>query len=364
MQRRKFIAYGASALIGTAAAGAALWSRRAEAANLNFTLTIDEANVELVDGSTVFMWAFSGGSDLPRVPGPVLRVSAGDTVTVTVRNQASQAHGFNIPGIAGAFIASIAAGQNATVTFVPTVAGSYLYLDPLNAPVNRVLGLHGAFVVAPLDGFTTNGKPLPYGQAQRTTQLNALFSALGTGNFPGNSWVASRDKIWVFNQIDPRFNAQAASGQTISPATFVNTFLPRYFTINGLSGFYASHDEDTAPHGRIGQPMLLRTMNAGLATHSPHIHGNHIYELTGNTAAGAVVFNNNLLQRDTWIMGPLDRKDVLLPFKRPPDIPVWPPVQEQFPLVYPMHCHMEMSQTAAGGSYPQGLVTDWVIDGL
>jgi hypothetical protein len=28
-----------------------------------------------------------------------------------------------------------------------------------------------------------------------------------------------------------------------------------------------------------------------------------------------------------------------------------------------MHCHIEMSQTAAGGNYPQGLVTDWQMLG-
>ena len=38
-------------------------------------------------------------------------------------------------------------------------------------------------------------------------------------------------------------------------------------------------------------------------------------------------------------------------------------VQEKYPLRYPMHCHNEISQTSAGGSYPMGLVTDWHIDG-
>jgi hypothetical protein len=28
-----------------------------------------------------------------------------------------------------------------------------------------------------------------------------------------------------------------------------------------------------------------------------------------------------------------------------------------------MHCHTEMSQTAGGGNYPQGLVTDWELTG-
>jgi hypothetical protein len=75
---------------------------------------------------------------------------------------------------------------------------------------------------------------------------------------------------------------------------------------------------------------------------------------------------------------PLDRIDWLVPFKRPPDIagddnlplrtlianelglrisgPNGSPGFSQSPLVYPMHCHMEQSQTAAGGNYPQGSV--------
>ena len=28
-----------------------------------------------------------------------------------------------------------------------------------------------------------------------------------------------------------------------------------------------------------------------------------------------------------------------------------------------MHCHNEISQTSAGGSYPMGLMTDWEIEG-
>jgi hypothetical protein len=35
----------------------------------------------------------------------------------------------------------------------------------------------------------------------------------------------------------------------------------------------------------------------------------------------------------------------------------------QSPLTYPMHGHDELSQTAAGGNYPQGMVTTWEITG-
>ena len=55
--------------------------------------------------------------------------------------------------------------------------------------------------------------------------------------------------------------------------------------------------------------------------------------------------------------------DVLLPVKPSPDVTpqVWAARTEDW--VYPMHCHAEMSQTAAGGVYPGGLVADWVLAG-
>jgi hypothetical protein len=37
--------------------------------------------------------------------------------------------------------------------------------------------------------------------------------------------------------------------------------------------------------------------------------------------------------------------------------------QEPWPLLYPMHCHIEMSQTASGGQYPQGMITHWELLG-
>jgi hypothetical protein len=76
---------------------------------------------------------------------------------------------------------------------------------------------------------------------------------------------------------------------------------------------------------------------------------------------------------DTFPLRPLETKDVLLPYIRPPDAHPWPPSDPSVftavtadgtrGLVYPMHCHLEMSQTAAGGNYPQGLLTHWVIGG-
>ena len=144
----------------------------------------------------------------------------------------------------------------------------------------------------------------------------------------------------------------------------VQRWRPDYFTINGRSGFYLSHNApDVVPANYIGEPTLIRCMNAGLCTHSTHIHGNHVFGLAQGGSNGAVALETNIIERDVWPMEPLARCDLLLPYETPPDIPAFPMTQEPFPLRYVMHCHTEMSQTAAGGNYPQGMVTHWDLLG-
>ena len=216
---------------------------------------------------------------------------------------------------------------------------------------------------------------------QQTTQVQSFFNALGGGHprFPGSKWNPAdpdREKLWLFSQTDPLLNAAVAAGQSVNPATVVGSFLPRYFSINGLSGFdtavHGDHSgSSNSPASRImasgkqGQPTVIRTMNAGLATHAVHIHGNHCMVYAESDAAGNNIIETHVYERDVWMLKPMMRSDVVLPFERPPDIPLaaWPPREEPFPLRYVMHCHTEMSQTAGGGNYPQGAVTHWEMTG-
>ncbi|WP_158045941.1 multicopper oxidase domain-containing protein [Skermanella pratensis] len=367
MRRRQFLQYGGG-LAGVAGLSFLSGPLLAQAAPppIEVSLRIQEADVEMVDGSAVFMWAFSLGTGKPSVPGPVIRLKQGQTVTLTVQNLASTPHSLQIPGMPGVSLGPIAPNGIGSVTFTVGLPGTYFYLDPDRAPLNRLLGLHGAIVVEP--AAQPPGSPAtPYAAGQATPGVRALFSALGNhARFPGSPWQPGRDRIWVFNQIDPRINKLAEAGDLAGALDLTASFLPRYFTINGLSGVDAAHDEATVPRGRVGQPLLLRALNAGLATHSPHIHGNHVFttaEIVESSHAVRVL--DNIIEEDTWSMPPLMRRDLLLPFAKPPEIPdaAWPPRQEKFPLIYPMHCHNEISQTSAGGSYPLGLVTDWIIEG-
>lgn len=154
----------------------------------------------------------------------------------------------------------------------------------------------------------------------------------------------------MLNEVDYRLNRAAEQGRRIDP----DTFEPQYFTVNGRSGVLSSHAEDTVPHGRVGDTTLIRIVSAGMAMHGPHIHGNHVLILepkrSGSWRPG--------MRKDTFLIAPTETVNVLLPFAAPPDAE--PPVTSSH---YPMHDHIEMSQTAFGGDYPSGMVTDWVLEG-
>jgi hypothetical protein len=247
-----------------------------------------------------------------------------------------------------------------------------MYQDHLSV-VNRVLGLHGAFVVLP------KILTMPYSAASDRTVMAQLFTDLSAPgscfNFIdcagkeryGESWAPARDKLWIFSQIDPQLNdAIINRGIAMDLKEFRGKYLPRYFTLNGRSGFFAAHDHGTAPEGAVGQPALLRCLNPGLAIHSPHIHGNHVYDLAARYEKGTLTVHDNISKVDTWTMRAGYITDVLLPFQVPPDIWPWPPrncslFSQQLPLSYAMHCHCEMSQSANGGTYPQGLIAHGAI---
>lgn len=372
VSRRAFLGLGLTGLAGAMALGTqagripALTGGRARAAGRTVELRIDEADVEMIDLRRVPMWTF-GDDDGPRLPGPTLTAIEGDSIELSVRNQLDEPHAF---AIAGTPITTgpIPRGERTELTFTAPAAGTYIYLDPLEAPVNRLMGLHGVIVVLP------GGGPTPYTSPPAT--VRALFDDLGHApHFPGEPWRVERTRVWHLHTVDPRWHELARRGDAIDPARMAADYLPRYFLLNGQSGYFASHDPATYPSGRIGQPHLIRIVNTGMVANSLHIHGNHVYVVAEDGAP-----QENIPYVDSWSVPPLGRADWLLPYLRPPDIcgPESSPLRtvlreelahrdryglRQSPVEYPMHCHVEPSQTAAGGNYPAGLVTHWEITG-
>jgi hypothetical protein len=367
LTRRRFLQTGVTGLgvIALGAMGAAFPAPlRAQASPLH--LTMREALVEMIDESEVYMWLFDDGvapAVTPRFPGPVIYVTEGDRVQIDVSNDISGAqHGFEIPGVVHS--GEIEFNSLRTVNFTAPPAGTYIYQDPYNSPINRVMGLHGVLVSMPR---RSNGTPY----TTLTPQVRSLFRDLGTtARFPGVRWAPDQSVIWVFHQIDPALNERVGNGvfgygDFIEPDVFEDDFAPSYFTINGRSGFVASSARDTVLSSTVGFPHLIRNVNTGLWAHSPHVHANHAYRVAAN---GQV--QNNVYLLDTWTIKPMDRVDMIFPFTIPPDIPAetWQKVldrnqEEPFPMIYPMHCHTELSQTAAGGNYPHGISAHLVFLG-
>ncbi|MBI4287474.1 MAG: multicopper oxidase domain-containing protein [Chloroflexi bacterium] len=380
VSRREFVRYAAVGVVGMAGGlvlGRYVPGLRMTTYGTRHRLAITEALVEMVDRKPVYHWAFedlNNPQHLPQIPGPLIEAVEGDEIALSVANTLPDSHGFRIPGVPGEIGVGIvvAPGETKTIEFDAPAGGSYIYMDHLNAPVNRVLGLHGPMVVLPKSGNTPYSNPTP--------NVQRLFDDLGTAeHFPGEPWKSERSRIWVFSTVDPRFNAMAERGETIDPVRFTDEYVPRYFTINGESGAFSSHNHHTTPEGRVGQPHIIRIMNTGVNADSPHIHGNHVYLLARRNAEGVLCIQENVILVDTFTDEVAQCMDWLLPFIRPPDIPgdERVPLREQVktelsltlggvgqsPLMYPMHGHNEQSQSAAGGNYPQGMVTGWIITG-
>ncbi len=287
----------------------------------------------------------------------------GTTVRLRIHNHLQQVHGFAVSGIAGAAV-TVAPGAVTDLSFRVDVPGTYIYSDPLRAPVERVLGLHGVLLVTPA----------------------------------GDPWRASADStpferqwLWICHDIDAVWAQQASEGKLVDPVA--RPSVPRYFTLNDRSGYESlalsedeerneAAEEDTLPSGwprrtdvrdpeapgRAGQ--VVRTVNTGIAVHQLHFHGNHFwtYRRDNQTMSrDRATFVNGHVRLQQWEdvleLDPMARADLVLPVKPPPDVvpAVWAARTDDW--TYPMHCHAEMSQTAGGGVYPGGLVADWVLAG-
>jgi FtsP/CotA-like multicopper oxidase with cupredoxin domain len=311
---------GAAGATAVAAGGLLYAQSRAEAQHIDVRLFVTDGVLRLPSGASVYHWGFGATADTTSMPGKVIRAVEGDTLTVSITNTLDEPHSFAIGGVVDS--GPIRPGATATVSFEAPRAGTYAYRDALNAPVNRVLGLHGALVVMP-----AGAAEVPFVRGPRFV----------------------RQFVWVFNCLDTRWCEQARLGRPIDP----DSFEPRVFLINGRFGDFSSQARDTSPHGRVGEPALVRMINAGLTVKSIHFHGNHVRVLARNGAPPVVPMN-----KDTVFVDRGEVVDVLLPFNAPPD--AFPPVRTS---TYPVHDHEELTQTLEGGLYPNGMLTDWHLEG-
>lgn len=200
-------------------------------------------------GPTLTIWGYSltsGGS--ASLPGPVLHVNAGDCVGVTLYNPAVG----GIPGSTSLLFQGqdtvpdtigVSAGNSTTYTFVASNPGTFLYEAGLTANGQHqvAMGLYGALVVRPVDGFN-----IPI--------TNQAYNSAST--------AFDTEEVVVLSEYD--------TALALNPTGFdIRNYKPKYFLINGKA--YPG----TAPISvaAAGDDVLLRYVNAGLTSHHMAILG-------------------------------------------------------------------------------------------
>jgi FtsP/CotA-like multicopper oxidase with cupredoxin domain/transposase len=261
-----------------------------------FELTTSVIKWNILPEVQVGAYAYNG-----QVPGPLIRVNAGDQVRVRVKNNLPEPtsvhwHGLIIPnaqdGTADVTQPPIKPGETFTYEYtVPNTPGTFFYHTHVQVDRQQPLGLYGALII----------------------------------DDPTAQPDASQDHIIELGEW------RVVDGQTF-PAMEFDGMLPNFFTINGKS--YPATETINA---RVGDRIMFRFVGTGQFIHPMHIHGGpfEIVATDGNPVPEAA-----RLMKDTVLVGPGERYDV-----------VW---TAREPGKWLLHCHINHHVTNNGAEIAGG----------
>jgi FtsP/CotA-like multicopper oxidase with cupredoxin domain len=353
--RRTVLKYGLGSLAVVTAGGSYLLSSatRASADVVNATLFAVGGERTMIDGLVVPFLGFGSTAGRLELPSGQLEVQTGDTVNLSITNHSKLSVGFTVPGVAGANLARIPSGATRKLSFkAPSRPGTHVYIGTINgsAATGRALGATGALVVLPRG--SRNSVDALFPGVRAVARRQPMF---GRGVAPRIPATIVQERTWLFAELNPTTAHELAGGRVALP----NDPEPEYFLINGLSGMLSVEDHHTNITGRsggLGQPgdsTLVRMINTGRAPRSVHLHGNHFFILSHADTPWIVgAF------KDTVRIPPGGIVNVLVPLETPADsFPVTNRAQK-----YVVHDHIEMAETASGGHYPAGMVSELIFD--
>jgi FtsP/CotA-like multicopper oxidase with cupredoxin domain len=357
--RRTLLKYGLATLVVAGTGGSAVLgsATRASAFVVNAALYVANGERTMIDGLVVPFVGFGSTATRLELPSGQLEVQTGDTVNLDIVNNSSLPVGFAIaasPGFPGVDAAPIAAGASRRITFTaPSAPGTHFYTGTVSgsADTGRALGATGAMVVLPRDAARTSiDAQFPGVRARARRQ--PMF---GVGAAPAMPATVVQERTWLFGELNPTTARDLAGGRVSLPSDPE----PEYFLINGLSGMLSAEDHQTNISGRAGglgvpgDSTLVRMINTGRAPRSIHLHGNHFWVLSHPDMPWIVGAH-----KDTVTVPSGRSVDILVPLEAPPDsYPVTNRAQK-----YVVHDHIEMAETASGGHYPSGMVSELILE--
>lgn len=230
-------------------------------------LAAKEGELTMADGAVVKIWGYAvdnatgTGSEGPRLPGPEIRVPAGETqLNIHLRNTLQVPVSVMIPGqtqamvpvlhgpgkFAGrvrSFTQETAPSATQTYSWNNIKPGSFLYTSGTHVQVQVQMGLYGAML-----------------QNASDTPAQAY----------GPDSAFDQEATLLYSEIDPVLHEAVVSGDydpfgdPMATMTSTIDYKPRYTLINGKS-FPATTPVIAASSGIV----LLRYLNAGLQEHAP-----------------------------------------------------------------------------------------------
>ena len=170
-------------------------------------------------GTTYGYWTFNG-----KVPGPMIRARQGDTVEVTLRNDASShmAHSVDFhaalgPGGGAAFTQAVP-GQSKTFTFQATAPGLFVYHCGTPMIAEHIAnGMYGLILVEPEGGLATVDRE--YYVMQGEIYTTAAKGKAGMQLFSDAKLMEESPEYFVFNgavdALTKTHSMQAKVGETV-----------------------------------------------------------------------------------------------------------------------------------------------------
>lgn len=213
-----------------------------------FQLVAKEVPWEIAPGVIVPAMGYNG-----QVPGPLIRVTAGDTVRVTLKNELDQAtaihwHGMHVPnamdGVPPVTQPAIEPGQSFTYEFPASHAGTFMYHAHLNTVEQIDRGLYAPLIIDP-------AKSAP---AHFDKEFTMTLSA------------------WNTSAIAAGSHAMADGDSMPGCEAGMGSMNYSYFTINGKA-FPANPTWNVA----TGDLVRVRIINISNLAHPMHLHG---YDVT------------------------------------------------------------------------------------
>jgi FtsP/CotA-like multicopper oxidase with cupredoxin domain len=269
---------------------------QANAAN-TFSVDAKSGYVSTPDGNSIYMWGYSGNTGGFQLPGPMLCVDSGVTVTVVLHNTLPEATSIvfagqhhlranghpaqpqtDSTGLSSLTDSAPALNGSVTYTFTAGSPGTYLYESGTDVAKQREMGLSGALVVRP------PGQP---------DHANARADS---------AFDTSREYVYLLSEVDPDMHLAVERNRPFD----VTRTTARYFFINGRSMPDTIAPTGAAwlpsqPYGSLvrlkpfvpgdpnSRPALVRYVNAGSVNYPFHPHGNDQRVITedGQAVQGA-----------------------------------------------------------------------------